>query len=62
MPRKSVFCDNPKGGNIDGQLKEVKNAGAYAAIFMSDTSDLYAEDFTIPDLVLSMAKGSLIKE
>ncbi|KAM1527336.1 hypothetical protein ACFXTI_016506 [Malus domestica] len=59
---KVVFCDNPQGGDIDGQLEEVKNAGAYAAIFVSDMPDLYAEDFTIPALVLPMAKGSLIKE
>ncbi|KAM1507330.1 hypothetical protein PS1_016961 [Malus domestica] len=44
VAEKVLFCDNPRGGGIDGQLEEVRNA------------------FTIPALILPMAKGYLIKE
>ncbi|TXG52436.1 hypothetical protein EZV62_021605 [Acer yangbiense] len=58
---KVVLCDN---GTIDvyGQMMEVNRVGAYAAIFLTDMSDLDAEDYSIPSLTLPTSSGILIRE
>ncbi|KAK1553651.1 hypothetical protein Q3G72_001622 [Acer saccharum] len=58
---KVILCDN---GTIDvyGQMMEVNRVGAYAAIFLTDMSDLDAEDYSIPSLTLPTSYGILIRE
>ncbi|TXG52434.1 hypothetical protein EZV62_021603 [Acer yangbiense] len=58
---KVILCDN---GTIDvyGQMMEVNRVGAHAAIFLTDTSDLDAEDYSIPSLTLPTSYGILIRE
>ncbi|KAK2660269.1 hypothetical protein Ddye_006802 [Dipteronia dyeriana] len=46
---KVVLCDNGTN-DVYGQMMEVNRVGAYAAIFLTDMSDLDAEDYSIPSL------------
>ncbi|KAK0576418.1 hypothetical protein LWI29_017099 [Acer saccharum] len=60
---KVILCDNGNGTiDVYGQMMEVKRVGAYAAIFLTDTSDLDAEDYSIPSLTLPTSYGILIRE
>ncbi|XP_044512051.1 subtilisin-like protease SBT1.8 [Mangifera indica] len=59
---KVVLCDNSTKIDIDEQLNEVKRAGAIAGIFLSDTSDLLPEEYTIPGVTLHTASGILVRE
>ncbi|XP_031254917.1 subtilisin-like protease SBT3 [Pistacia vera] len=59
---KVVLCDNSTKVEIDEQLEEVKRAGAFAGIFLSDKSHLLPEKYTIPGVILNTASGTLVRE
>ncbi|OMO78872.1 hypothetical protein CCACVL1_14028 [Corchorus capsularis] len=59
---KVVICENSSKIDIDGQMEELARVSAYAGIFMSDRSDLDAEDYIIPSLVLPTSSGMLATE
>ncbi|XP_021820185.1 subtilisin-like protease SBT1.8 [Prunus avium] len=59
---KVVLCDNTMKTDVDGQKEEVRSAGAYAGIFMTDMSLLDPQDFVIPALIVPISTGALIRE
>ncbi|KAL5847375.1 hypothetical protein ACOSQ3_010899 [Xanthoceras sorbifolium] len=59
---KVVICDNTTKIDVYGQMEEVDRVGAHAAIFLTDTSDLYSDDYSIPSLTLPTSSGILIRE
>ncbi|WCJ35450.1 Subtilisin-like protease [Euphorbia peplus] len=60
--KKIVFCDYSTTLDIWEQKKEVVKVGAYAAIFVTNSSLFFPSDYTIPCLVLSKTSGALVKE
>ncbi|KAK9913121.1 hypothetical protein M0R45_036945 [Rubus argutus] len=59
---KVVLCDNPTETDVYEKVQEVKRAGAYAGIFITNVSDLDPEDFTIPMMILPTSTGDFIKQ
>jgi subtilisin family serine protease len=60
---KVVLCDYSTKINVSQQITEVKRVGAYAAIFLTDkSSSLFANEFSIPGLLLPTASGTFLKE
>ncbi|XP_050262156.1 subtilisin-like protease SBT3 [Quercus robur] len=60
---KVVLCDYSTNITTSQQIKEVQRAGAFAAIFLTDASfSLFANQYSIPSLILPTASGTLVKE
>ncbi|KAJ0025798.1 hypothetical protein Pint_08751 [Pistacia integerrima] len=59
---KIVLCDNTTETDVYGQLVEVERAGGYAAIFLTDYSDLDSSDYKIPSMTLPTSSGVLIRQ
>ena len=60
---KVVLCDYSTNITTSQQIMEVQRAGAFAAIFLTDASfSLFANQYSIPSLILPTASGTLVKE
>ncbi|XP_031267277.1 subtilisin-like protease SBT3 [Pistacia vera] len=59
---KIVLCDYTTETDVYGQLVEVERAGGYAAIFLTDYSDLDSSDYKIPSMTLPTSSGVLIRQ
>ncbi|KAD6119135.1 hypothetical protein E3N88_10406 [Mikania micrantha] len=58
---KIVLCDD-SNVDLNGQMNAVTSAGAYGAIFLTDSLFLFPEDYAIPGLLLHTRYASAIKE
>ncbi|KAI3513099.1 hypothetical protein L1887_20425 [Cichorium endivia] len=52
VAEKVVVCDNNNLVDVYGQMDVVKRAGAYGAVFLTDSSDMDPEDYSIPGMLL----------
>ncbi|KAI3513098.1 hypothetical protein L1887_20424 [Cichorium endivia] len=59
---KVVICDNTHFVDIYGQMDVVTAAGAYGAIFLTDSVFLDPEDYPIPGILLHTRYGNEIME
>lgn len=59
---KVVFCDNSNRIDTYSQMEEVDRAGAYAAIFLTDTPDIDSDEYYIPSLILPTSAGTSIRQ
>ncbi|KAK2631813.1 hypothetical protein EUGRSUZ_L02407 [Eucalyptus grandis] len=59
---KVVLCDNNNTVDLDSQVQELDNKGAYGAILLSDELNLYPEDYSIPVVVIPTSSGAPIKD
>lgn len=59
---KVVICDNSNRIDTYSQMEEVERAGAYAAIFLTDTPDIDSDEYYIPSMILPTFVGPLIRQ
>ncbi|CAI9267062.1 unnamed protein product [Lactuca saligna] len=59
---KVVVCDTTNLTDLYGQMEVVSNAGAYGAIFLTESLFLDPEDYSIPGILLPTRYGNEIME
>ncbi|KAL4559554.1 hypothetical protein LXL04_031696 [Taraxacum kok-saghyz] len=62
VKEKVVVCESSKMIDLYGQMEAVTNAGAYGAIFLTESLFLDPEDYSIPAILLDTRYGNQIME